>query len=847
MATSEGITKDRHEHMNRPTDLPPGVAPATAGLLAQYGCGPVQFSGTSDGLYERHLLFDSVRDPAAAGPRERFEAVAHSVRDVLSQRWVRTEQTYERENPKRIYYLSMEFLIGRSLANNVMNLLLDPIARRVVAEKRLDWVGLLESEPDAGLGNGGLGRLAACFLDSMATMQLPAMGYGLRYEYGMFRQTIEDGWQQEQPDNWLRRLDPWEVARPDECVEIALNCSFELRAGALQPIPGRPSTLIGMPFDRPVVGSGGKTINTLRLWAAAARDYFDFEQFSHGDFVGALAESLAAESLTRVLYPDDSTTMGQALRFVQEYFLVACALADLVRRFRRRNADWNALPDHVAIQLNDTHPALAVPELMRILLDDARLPWDQAWDLTRRTLAYTNHTLLPEALEKWPLDWFAVLLPRHLEIVLEINRRFLDDVRRRVPADAGCVERVSLVDDGPERKIRMANLAIVGSHSTNGVAAIHSELLRKTTVRDLAELFPERFSNKTNGVTPRRWLRLANPWLSGAITDAIGEGWVTDLAELRRLAPLADDAGFRDAFQRAKRDAKRSFADWVRSTAGQAVDPDPIFDCRVKRIHAYKRQRLTALRIVVLYDRLRANPRLDMVPRTFFFAGKAAPAYHLAKVIIKFLNGLAVTIDAEPALRDRLKVVFLPEYSVTLAERLIPASDVSNQISTAGYEASGTSNMKFMMNGALTIGTRDGATIEMAAEAGEENFFLFGLTAEQVAGSRAWYNPWWHYEHEPETRAALDLVFSNHFSQNEAGVFEPLREALLTHGDYYMHLADLRAYLEASGQLGALYADRDGWARKAILNVAASGRFSSDRTIAEYAAGIWNAKPCIVT
>jgi glycogen phosphorylase len=847
MATSEGTTKDRHEHMNRPTDLPPGVAPATTNLLAQYGCGPVQFSGTSDGLYERHLLFDSVRDPAAAGPRERFEAVAHSVRDVLSQRWVRTEQTYERENPKRIYYLSMEFLIGRSLANNVMNLLLDPIARRVVAEKRLDWVGLLEPEPDAGLGNGGLGRLAACFLDSMATMQLPAMGYGLRYEYGMFRQTIGDGWQREQPDNWLRRLDPWEVARPDECVEIALNCSFELRAGALQPIPGRPSTLIGMPFDRPVVGYGGKTINTLRLWAAEARDYFDFEQFSHGDFVGALAESLAAESLTRVLYPDDSTTMGQGLRFVQEYFLVACALADLVRRFRRRNADWNALPDHVAIQLNDTHPALAVPELMRILLDDAHLPWDQAWDVTRRTLAYTNHTLLPEALEKWPLDWFAVLLPRHLEIVLEINRRFLDDVRRRFPADAGCVERVSVVEDGPERKIRMANLAIVGSHSTNGVAAIHSELLRKTTVRDLAELFPERFSNKTNGVTPRRWLRLANPWLSGAITDAIGEGWVTDLAELRRLAPLADDAGFRDAFQRAKRDAKRSFADWVRSTTGQAVDPDTIFDCQVKRIHEYKRQLLNALRIVVLYDRLRANPRLDMVPRTFFFAGKAAPAYHLAKVIIKFLNGLAVTIDGNPAVRDRLKVVFLPEYSVTLAERLIPASDVSNQISTAGYEASGTSNMKFMMNGALTIGTRDGATIEMAAEAGEENFFLFGLTAEQVAGSRAWYNPWWHYEHEPETRAALDLVFSNHFSQNEAGVFEPLREALLTHGDYYMHLADLHAYLEASGHLGTLYADRDGWARKAILNVAASGRFSSDRTIAEYAAGIWNAKPCIVT
>jgi len=848
MATTRSKeTKDAAARTSRASKPAPGIEPAPADLLVQYGCGPIQFSGTSDALYERHLLFDSARDPAAAGPRERFEAVARSVRDVLSQRWVRTELTYEREHPKRVYYLSMEFLIGRSLANNVTNLLLDPIARRIVAEKRLDWLGLLEPEPDAGLGNGGLGRLAACFLDSMATMQLPAMGYGLRYEYGMFRQTIEDGWQREQPDNWLRRPDPWEVARPEECVEVPLNCSFELRAGALQPIPGRPSTLIGVPFDRPIVGYGGKTINTLRLWAAAARDYFDFAQFSHGDFVGALAESLAAESLTRVLYPDDSTTMGQGLRFVQEYFLVACALADLVRRFRRGNADWNALPDQVAIQLNDTHPAMAVPELMRILLDEAHLSWDQAWDLTRRTLAYTNHTLLPEALEKWPLDWFGVLLPRLLEIILEINRRFLDDVRARFPADQGRIERVSLVEEGSAQKIRMANLAIVGSHSTNGVAAIHSELLRQTTVRDLAELFPERFSNKTNGVTPRRWLRLANPWLSAAITEAIGDGWVTDLAELRRLAPLAQDGGVRDAFRQAKRDAKVRFADWVRSTTGQAVDPDTIFDCQVKRIHEYKRQLLNALRIVVLYDRLRANPRLDIVPRTFFFAGKAAPAYHLAKIIIKLLNGLARTIDGDPAVAGRLRVVFLPDYSVTLAERLIPASDVSNQISTAGYEASGTSNMKFMMNGALTLGTRDGATIEMAAEAGEEHFFLFGLTAEQVAGSRGWYSPWWHYEHEPETRAALDLVFSNHFSPKDAGAFEPIREALLTHGDYYMHLADLRAYLEASERLGALYADREGWARKAILNVAASGKFSSDRTIGEYATGIWKAKPCIVT
>jgi starch phosphorylase len=823
-----------------------GGADAAADLLEQYGCGPVQFAGSADGLYERHLVFDGVLDPAAAGPRERFEAFARSVRDVLSQRWVRTEQAYERENPKRVYYLSMEFLIGRSLANNVMNLLLDPVAKQVVAQHHLDWLDLLEQEPDAGLGNGGLGRLAACFLDSMATMQLPAMGYGLRYEYGMFRQSIEDGWQRERPDNWLRRPDPWEVARPHERVEVALNCSFEVRGGALRAVPGRPSTLIGMPFDHPVVGYGGKTVNTLRLWAAAAHDYFDFQEFSHGDFVGALAETLGAESLTRVLYPDDSTTQGQGLRFVQEYFLVACSLADLVRRFRRSNADWSELPDRVAIQLNDTHPTMAVPELMRILLDEAHLPWDRAWELTRRTLAYTNHTLLPEALEKWPLAWFAILLPRHLEIILEINRRLLDDVRTRFPGDEGRVERVSLVEEGPERKIRMANLAIVGSHSTNGVAAIHSELLRTMTVKDLAEMFPERFSNKTNGVTPRRWLLLANPALAHTITDAIGDRWVTELTELRKLAPLADDGGFRDAFRKAKREAKVQFADWLRATTGQSIDAESIFDCQVKRIHEYKRQLLNALRIVVLYDRLRENPKIDMIPRTFFFAGKAAPAYRLAKVIIKFINNLAGTIDGDPAVRGRLKVVFLPEYCVSLAERLIPASDVSNQISTAGYEASGTSNMKFMMNGALTIGTRDGATIEMAEEAGEENFFLFGLTAEQVAGSRGWYGPRWHYDREPETRAALDLVFSNHFSENEPGAFEPLRDALLTHGDYYMHLADLRSYLEASERLGALYADPEGWARKAILNVAGTGKFSSDRTIAEYATDIWNAKPCVV-
>jgi starch phosphorylase len=815
-------------------------------LLNRYGCGPVHFAGTRDSLYQRHLLFDNVVDPAAVGARERFEAFARSVRDILAQRWVLTEKTYARANPKRIYYLSMEFLIGRSLANNITNLLLSPVARDVVRQENIDWVELLEQEPEAGLGNGGLGRLAACFLDSMATMQLPAMGYGLRYEYGIFKQAIQDGWQREEPDNWLRRNDPWEIARPEEKVEVKLNCSFEVREGTLHPIPGRPSSLFGIPYDRPMVGYGGKNINTLRLWAAAARGYFDFKIFSHGEFVSAVAETLGAESLTRVLYPDDSTSMGQGLRFVQEHFLVACSLADLVRRFQQSNADWSAFPEKVAIQLNDTHPTLAVPELMRILLDDVRLGWDQAWDITQRTFAYTNHTLLPEALEKWPLDWFEKLLPRHLEIIFKINWHLLDQARTRFPGDEGRLQRVSLLEEGAQRKIRMANLAIVGSHSTNGVAAIHTGLLRTTTVKDLAEMFPERFSNKTNGVTPRRWLLLANPALARAITEAIGDGWITDLSQLSTLKRLADDQGFRDAFRKAKREAKVRFADWLSWSSGQTVDPDTIFDCQVKRIHEYKRQLLNALRIVVVYNQLHENPQLEIAPRTFFFAGKAAPAYRLAKLIIKFLNNLAGTINGDPAVRGRIQVVFLPEYSVSLAERLIPASDVSNQISTAGYEASGTSNMKFMMNGALTVGTRDGATIEMAEEAGEGNFYLFGLTADQVAGSRGWYNPQWHYDNEPETRAALDLIFSNHFSRNEPGIFEPLRETLLTSGDYYMHLADLRSYVLAQERLGDLYADQDAWARKAILNVAGSGRFSSDRTITEYTADIWKVAPCPV-
>jgi starch phosphorylase len=794
--------------------------------------------------YDRRLLFDRILAPHEAGRRERFEAFASAVRDLLAERWWRTENTYGHRDPKRVYYLSMEFLIGRQLANNVTNLQLNGPHERILEEIDLDWMSLIEEEPDAALGNGGLGRLAACFLDSLATLGIPGMGYGLRYEYGLFRQAIVDGWQRESPDNWLQRSDPWEVPRPEEAVHVALGCSFAVRDGRLDLIAHRPSQLIGIPFDRPVVGYGGDTINTLRLWGAATTDYFDLHAFNSGDLVTARAKTLAAETLTRVLYPDDSTAVGRQLRFVQEYFLVACSLADLVRRFRRTHRDWRMLPDKVAIQLNDTHPAFAVPELLRILLDEAHLPWDEAWNIARRTLGYTNHTLLPEALERWPVEWFETALPRQLEIIYEINRRLLDEVKARFPGDIARLERMSLIEERPVRHVRMAHLAIVGSHSINGVSAIHSELLRTQTVPDFAEMFPARFNNKTNGVAPRRWLLLANPGLSATISEAIGQRWKVDLDELRRLAPLAEDAAFRASVRDAKRAAKGHFVDWLRATAGISVDPESLFDCQIKRIHEYKRQLLNALRIVILYQRILANPSLEVPPRTFIFAGKAAPAYALAKLIIKFINNLAATLDADKHVVGKLKVVFLPEYRVSLAEHLIPAAEVSNQISTAGFEASGTSNMKFMMNGALTLGTRDGATIEMAAQAGEENFFLFGLDAQQVAESRVWYRPQWHYEHDVEARAALDAIKADVFSRGEPGIFRPLVDALVSGGDYYMHLADLQAYLAADQRVMQTYQAPEVWSRMAILNIASSGHFSSDRSIAQYAAEIWNATPC---
>ncbi|MEP7314014.1 MAG: glycogen/starch/alpha-glucan phosphorylase [Pseudomonadota bacterium] len=823
--------------MKSVVDRKASANPALARRLERLG-----LAGQESEWTDRYLLCNHLLNPPTAEPRQKFEATSRFIRDLVAHRWAKTRQAREATNPKRIHYLSMEFLLGRTLRNNMMNLAAEPIVWRAMQQEGWNLDQLIEEEPDAGLGNGGLGRLAACFIDSLATLQYPAIGYGLRYEYGIFQQKIRNGWQHEQPDNWLRHPDPWEIIRPSRVYKVPLNAKFELKGAGLEIKRNQPSSLLGIAYDRPVVGYGAHCINTLRLWAAAAPESFDFAEFSQGDFAGAVLQNVAAESLTRVLYPDDSTEAGRALRFLQQYFMVSCSLQDIIARFRKSGAPWSALPEHVAIQMNDTHPAMSVAELMRILLDEAHLPWEQAWGITLRTLAYTNHTLLPEALERWPVDLFETLIPRQLDIVYEVNRRFLDDVRRLYPGDDARAQRMSIIEDKPVRKVRMAHLAVVGSHSTNGVAAIHSDLLRTRVLQDFAEFFPERFNNKTNGVTPRRWLQQANPALTRLISGTIGDQWITDLTHLRKLLPLADDPGFQAQFRSAKREAKVAFANWLKATSGQSVDPDTIFDSQIKRIHEYKRQLLNILHVVVLYNRLREAPEQAMAPRTFFFAGKAAPAYHLAKLIVKLINSVAATVNADPVVRGRLNVLFLPEYNVSMAERLIPASDVSEQISTAGFEASGTGNMKFMMNGAITIGTRDGATIEMAQEAGEENFFLFGLTAQQVADSGGWYDPNWHYENEPETRAALDLIFSDHFSRDEPGIFGPIRDSLLGQGDRFRHLADLTDYARAHRDLAVAYSERNSWARKAIANVACSGKFSSDRTITEYADEIWDLK-----
>ncbi len=784
----------------------------------------------------RRLRRSLARDRYSATPHDRFLSVAYAVRDRIVDRWIRTQQTYHRLNVKRVYYLSLEFLMGRSLLNNLVNLDLEETCRRALKSLRMDLEKMLDLEPDAGLGNGGLGRLAACFLDSLATLSYPAIGYGLRYEYGIFRQLIRDGAQVEEPDNWLRWGHAWEFARPTFTCPV----HFGGRCGEdLQWVD--PHVVLGMPYDIPVIGYRSPNVNTLRLWSAKSAEEFDFEDFSQGDYAAAVDHKVDAENLTKVLYPDDRVYAGRELRLRQQYFLVSCTLQDILRRHKHDRNPVEGLPDKVAIQMNDTHPSLAVAELMRLLTTQEGVPWEKAWEITRETLAFTNHTLLPEALEQWPVEMMERVLPCHLRIIYEINRRFLEEVGRRWPGDEDRIRRMSLVNENPPRRVRMAPLAILGSRSVNGVSEIHTRLLKTRVLSDFHEMYPERFNNKTNGITPRRWLRMCNPGLAGMITERIGDRWVTDLERLRQFEPAADEPEARERFLRVKRRAKEALSRWIHGAQGVRVDPSSLFDVQVKRLHEYKRQLLNVLHIVMLYRRLREDPAADVLPRTFIFGAKAAPAYWMAKRIIRLIHSVGRALERDPAVRGRLRVVFLPDYGVTLAERLLPAAELSEQISTAGYEASGTGNMKFALNGALTIGTLDGANIEILEAVGAENVFIFGLKAEEVAqiaaGGR---NAGWEvYEHDREIRAAVDFLFSGHFDGLAPDEFDRIRQAILTTPDGYMHLADLRAYALEQERVGTLYRDPHAWARKAILNVARMGRFSSDRTVREYARDIW--------
>ena len=796
--------------------------------------------------FAEHLRHVLARDRYTATRHDRYLALAMAVRDRAIDRWIQTQQTHHSRQVKRVYYLSLEYLTGRALGNNVINLGLEDTVRKAMADLGLDWIALRDEEVDAGLGNGGLGRLAACFLESLATMQMPAMGYGLRYDYGIFRQTIENGYQVERPDDWLRGGQPWEIPRPDYLIPVRFEGRVEMgREGGRQVFHWFDTrTVLGMPYDIPVVGYGGRTVNTLRLWSARAAEEFDLQDFEQGDYIDAVRSKVTAENITKVLYPSDTVSAGRELRLRQEYFFVACSLYDILRRFKADGIPWDELPNRAAIQLNDTHPALAVPELMRLLVDQEGLRWEEAWDLTVRSLGYTNHTLMQEALEKWPVEMLERLLPRHLQIIYEINQRLLKLVAARHPGDGDRLQRMSLVEETPVRQVRMAHLAIVGSHSTNGVSAIHTELVKTRLVPDFSQMYPQRFNSKTNGVTPRRWLLKANPPLARLITEAIGDGWITDLAQLKRLVPLADDASFRAKFLAVKRRAKEALADYLRTKYAWRLDAGSMFDVHVKRFHEYKRQLLKVFHVVTLYNRLRKDPRRDIVPRTFLFAGKAAPDYFLAKLVIKLIHNVASAVNNDPAVDGRLRIHFVNDYRVSLAERIIPAADVSEQVSTAGTEASGTGNMKFMMNGALTVGTLDGANVEILEEVGRENIFIFGLNAQEVADLAPRYHPRQHYEGDDEIRETLDLVFSEYFNPEEPGIFNPLREALLERGDRYMVLADLRPFLDVQDAVGDLYRKPPEWARKAILNVACSGKFSSDRAIAEYARDIWRVTAC---
>ncbi|MBP5301067.1 MAG: glycogen/starch/alpha-glucan phosphorylase [Victivallales bacterium] len=776
-----------------------------------------------------------------------YQAFSATVRDRMVTQWMKTQDTYSKHQVRRAYYLSLEFLIGRLLGNNAMNLKMYDACAIALKGSRLEWEDLQELERDPGLGNGGLGRLAACFVDSLATMHLPCIGYGLRYDYGIFRQQVVNGAQVEEPDAWKQDGYPWEFRRPDRVHTVCFG--GEIRQ---LDVDGRPvwrwfpaERVLGMPYDIPVVGYGGQTVNNLRLWSCQACNDFDFQDFNQGSYTEAVESRIMAENLTRVLYPNDNIAQGKELRLRQQYFFVACSLHDIIRRHLKEGGTLRSLPEKVSIQLNDTHPSLVIPELMRVLMDENGLEWDEAWEITRSCTNYTNHTILPEALEKWSVPLFRKVLPRHLQIIFDLNSRFLNEVSARYPGDMDKLRRMSLVEEGGVQCVRMANLAVVGSTHVNGVAKIHSDILRKDIFRDFAELWPEKFTNMTNGITQRRWLLLANRDLARLISSRIGDGWISDLSQLVNLEQFIEEDAFLEELLRVKRTNKLRLASEIEKTVGVAVDPDSIFDVQVKRLHEYKRQLMLVLYIITIYNRLKRNPELDYPPRTFIFAAKAAPGYAMAKLIIRLIHAVAKVVNDDPVVANRLKVVFLPDYRVSLAQIIIPAADVSEQISLAGTEASGTGCMKLMLNGALTIGTLDGANVEMLQEVGEENIFIFGMTAEEVARRRASYSPWDLYHTDPEIQETIGAIRDNCFSPLEPGLFQPIVQALLDFGDRYMLLADLKSYISAQERISQLSRDQKAWARMSLRNIARSGKFSSDRTIAEYAEQIWHIKPIL--
>ena len=798
-----------------------------------------------EGIKE-HLRFTIAKDKHSVNEWDLYRSLVLTVLDRLHDRWLDTQERYYEDDEKRVYYISMEFLIGRMLDNSLINLGIQDEVREALEELDLDYDKLREIESDAALGNGGLGRLAACFLDSMATLGIPGYGYGIRYDYGIFFQKIIQGFQVERPDMWLRFGNPWDVVRPKTMYPVQFygeSVPYHDKDGKLRFKWEKYQKVMAVAYDMPVPGFKNDVVNNLRLWKAASPKSLDLSSFNQGEYINAVRDMQLHENISRVLYPNDKVFVGQELRLKQEYFLVASTLQDIIHRFRKSHSDFRKFPDKVAIQCNDTHPNLAIPELMRILMDEEGLDWETSWDITTRTIAYTNHTILPEALERWPVSLMRNMLPRHLQIIYEINKRFLDQVHLKFGDDLNRVRRMSIISEGEQPSVQMANLGIVGSHKVNGVAALHSSLITKTIFRDFYEMMPEKFTNKTNGITPRRWLRQCNRPLAELITDKIGEGWATDLSQLKKIDKLATNKTFVKKFSDIKRENKLKLAEYIKNELNITVNPDSIFDIQIKRIHEYKRQLLLAMHTVALYNRIKANPDAPFTPRTVIFGGKAAPGYTMAKLFIKFINSVGDKINNDPDVGDKLKCVFLPNYSVSLAEKMIPAADLSEQISTAGMEASGTGNMKFALNGALTIGTLDGANVEIREEVGDENIFIFGLKVEEIDEIRQrGYNPWEFYNANAELKQVVDQIRSGFFSPEQPDLFQPIGNTLLEGGDYYMLMADFEAYVQAQKDVEALYNKPSEWYKQAIHNVARIGKFSSDRTISDYASEIWGIK-----